>query len=323
MKQVSKVEEMVQIAQRSITNVLITGPTGSGKTQLAYRIHSQSVRKSKPFVTVNLASLHHGTFESELFGHERGAFTGADQKRVGRLEMAQGGTVFLDEVGELTPQLQARLLEFLQSRTITPVGGGREIKLDVRVIAATHRNLYSLVKKGEFREDLFHRLRVIEMMLPSLAERSDEFDEIFHDVLSGVCREVGREVLKISEGVAERFENYSWPGNFRELRNVLEYAVLAGKGPEICIQDLPSWFDEDREFSEEASPTPLLGVAEVSIKMDYAQTMAEFERKFIELALKRFQGRINHTARKIRLNKTTLLRRMKEYGFSTAQFQCP
>jgi DNA-binding NtrC family response regulator len=308
-------KKSLKIACRSEATVLITGPTGSGKTCLARRIHDESARRGKPFITVNLASLHEGTIESELFGHERGAFTGADSRRVGRLELANGGTVFLDEVGELSLRLQARLLEFLQSRTITPVGGNRESRLDVRVIAATHRNLSRAVEKGEFREDLFHRLRVISIGLKSLAERHEEFGELVHACLADACASAGRSVHRISGEVANRFESYRWPGNLRELRNVLEYAVLASDGPEILPSDLPDWFGalHDPAMMTDAR---LLGVAEIALTMNYQESLSKFERAYLEHALGRFRGRVNQTARNIGINKTTLIRRMRAYGLS-------
>jgi DNA-binding NtrC family response regulator len=267
---------------------------------------------------VNLASLHEGTFESELFGHERGAFTGADYRRVGKLEAAQGGTVFLDEVGELSPRLQARLLEFLQSRTLSPLGSNREVRLDVRVIAATNRNLAASVAKGEFREDLFHRLRVISIELKSLNERCDEFGDLVHKVLQDVCAANGKSVLRISPSVAEAFERYSWPGNLRELRNVLEYAVLASENGEIETSHLPAWFGEDplaqlkcaEKTSEDQAIHAFLG-------LDYPSAIEGFERLYLETQLEKRLWRINRTAREIGLNKTTLLRRIRSHGLSS------
>ena len=313
MKSNEKMEKLVTVCRRSDATVLITGPTGSGKSRLAGEIHTGSGRGNKPFVLVNLATVHEGTLESELFGHERGAFTGAESRRMGRLETANGGTVFLDEVGELPSRLQARLLEFLQSRVIQPVGSNREIKLNVRVIAATHRNLQRAVEKGEFREDLFHRLRVVSIELKPLSERWEEFDAIVHQALEELCHSAGRSVLRISEEVAQRLEKYSWPGNFRELRNVLEYMVLSSDGPEITPLDLPAWFDGDdsKPFSTGSSE---LGVAEVALDLNYHSAISNFEKRYLKAALERFRGRINLTARQIGMNKSTLIRRMRAYG---------
>jgi DNA-binding NtrC family response regulator len=310
--------DSLKIATKGMANVLITGPTGSGKTCLARKIHEGSARRAKPFVTVNLATLHDGTLESELFGHERGAFTGADQRRMGRLELAQGGTVFLDEVGDLSLRLQARLLEFLQSRIITPVGSNREIRLDVRVIAATHRDLPRAIARGEFREDLFHRLRVISIPLRSLTERNDEFDQLVHATLAELCAQNPRSILRISEQVAARFETYSWPGNLRELRNVLEYAVLAADGEEILSEHLPQWFldDEKQRKLGSFSSEDISDLERFFVGLDYQAAISGFEKSYLERALLRNRGRINHTARTIGMNKTTLLRRMKAYGLN-------
>ncbi len=270
----------VRIAAKSEAPVLITGPTGSGKSSLSKLTHELSERKGKPFVTINLATLHEGTFEAELFGYEKGAFTGADQRRIGRLESAQGGTVFLDEIGELSPRLQTRLLEVLQSKIISPVGSNREIALDIRVIAATQKDLAQAISKGEFREDLFHRLRVIEIRLESLLERRDEFDEIVHESLNAICAKHDRSVLKISEQVAQKLENYNWPGNFRELRNVLEYAVLSSEASEIKERDLPDWFGESylSVATLASSVNAALGIAEFPLTLDYQNSLTQFER---------------------------------------------
>ncbi|MGZ3687662.1 MAG: sigma 54-interacting transcriptional regulator [Bdellovibrionota bacterium] len=302
-----------EIACRGDSNVLLTGPTGSGKSYHARRIHEAGPRRNGPFVTVNLACLHEGTIESELFGHERGAFTGALNRRIGRLESAQNGTVFLDEVGELPLRLQARLLEFLQSRCISPVGGNRETRLNVRVIAATNRELPCSVANGDFREDLYHRLRVVEVEMKSLRERQDEFDTILHNTLAETCHTANRAVLGISEGVAHAFESYAWPGNIRELRNVLEYAVASCEDQRIELQDIPQWLLNPRDNPGGSAPA-ILGVAELPLSLDFAESVGRFERVFLARALERFGGRINHTARAIGLNKTTFKRRLKLYG---------
>ena len=231
----------------------------------------------------------------------------ADQRRVGRLEAAHGGTVFLDEVAELSPRLQARLLEFLQSRTIAPVGSNREIKLDVRVVAATNRDLQSMIAKNDFREDLFHRLRVISIDLKSLNERWDEFDELVHVCLAEVCASYGKSVFRISEEVADLLEKHSWPGNLRELRNVLEFAVLASDCGEIRLEHLPQWFltefDGQRKESVDAA---LVDSVRRFAGLDYSSAIAVFEKNYLESALSRYRGRVNHTARQIGLNKNDI-----------------
>lgn len=308
--------KLFHMATQFDSTVLITGPTGTGKSTLAKQIHLHSKRRSKPFICVNLATLHEGVLESELFGHEKGAFTGADQKRVGKLELAQGGTVFLDEVSELPPRLQARLLEFLQSRTLCPVGSNKEVCLDVRIIAATHKNLERAVARNEFREDLFHRLRVISVPMKSLKERCDEFDSLIHDCLKDVSSKTGRTIFRITPPVAEKFETYSWPGNLRELRNVLEYAVISSAGNEISVSDLPYWFLNSQGEDTKNLDSAILGLAEVPLSLNYQETFERFEKEYLQRALSRYRGRINRTARETGINKTTLIRRLRAYGIS-------
>lgn len=313
--------KVFQIACQNDCTVLVTGPTGTGKSTLAHEIHRGSRRRLAPFIVVNLASLSEGVLESELFGHERGSFTGADQKRQGRLEAAQGGTVFLDEVGELTPRLQARLLEFLQSRTICPVGGNRTITLNVRVIAATHKNLEKSVARGEFREDLYHRLRVVTIGIHSLSERKEELPWLAQSCLSELAKTHSKPVAGISDSVIQKFKEYPWPGNIRELRNTIEYSLLSAESNFIQTGDLPPWFEKDlaqsklrliagAPFFEGAT----LGVAEIPLTLNHQDTLQRLEKEYLRRALARNGGRINRTARQIGMNKTTLLRRIKAYS---------
>ena len=308
---------LFRMASQSDVHVLISGETGTGKSLLARRIHEQSSRKAYPFVEINLATLHEGTLESELFGHEKGAFTGANEKRMGRLELAQNGTVFLDEVGELSLRLQARLLDFLQTKKIVSVGGNREIRLNVRVIAATHRDLRKLVFSGNFREDLLYRLRVLEISLPPLRERIEELSELIHSCLARACAKAKRSILKISEGAAEWFEVYSWPGNIRELENVLDYAVLASSDAEIGLEDLPFWLFQGKEKKGEAdllSPaSPYYGTFQVFLTENYQETLDSIEKEYLSRAFERHRGRVTRVAERIGLNKSTLSRRLKKF----------
>jgi transcriptional regulator with PAS, ATPase and Fis domain len=315
------------LAVGSDVPVLISGPTGSGKTLLAQRIHEGGARRARPFVVVNLASLHEGTFESELFGHERGAFTGADSKRLGRLELANGGTLFLDEIGELPLRLQARLLEFLQSKTLVPVGGNREVRLDVRVIAASHRDLVAMVRDGLFREDLFHRLRFLSVELPGLSSwDGSRFSDLVHELIQTASKSVGKAVHRLSAEFAQRLEGYSWPGNIRELKTVLEFSVLAlpQGSTEITTAQLPPW------FGVPVSPAGRVGApgrsqdelaSEQARLNDFYGSLALFEKAFLERALRRNRGGVNRTAREIGMNKTTLIRRMRALGLSIDQME--
>ena len=317
----SKTLKLITLSQETDAHLLLRGPTGSGKSTLERRIHECSPRASRPFVTVNLASLHEGTLESELFGHERGAFTGADRRKVGLLEAAHGGTVFLDEIGELSARLQARLLEFLQTRKLSPMGSLATRVLDVRVIAATHQPLEQRVREGKFREDLFHRLRVLEIVLPSLSSSSDRFGEVVHDLLEEASKRLKKSIVRMDKEFAEALELYSWPGNFRELRNVLEFAVLSSKEGVLTRADFPEWFE--RSLEEERANIDRcahdFGDARIALSWDYSETFARFERLFLERALRAQGYRVVRTARALGVHKSTLIRKLHAYGLSGRQ----
>jgi DNA-binding NtrC family response regulator len=314
------------LATGSESTVLIVGSTGTGKTTLAQRIHRGSKRVDGPFVTVNLASLHEATIESTLFGHERGAFTGADRPRLGRLELANGGTVFFDEIGELSLPLQARLLEFLQTRTLTPLGSNRERRVDVRVICATNRDLESEVRHGRFREDFLHRIRVLKIELESIAEISGEgLSSTIHEILETLCNKSEKKIRRISREVAELFECYSWPGNYRELESVLEVAVLSSTDDILDLDDLPKWFIEQartgieyRLGSEVAIRPARAGrnqwaSAEVPLGRNFTKTIEKFESAVLKFYIDRNRGCLAKAAREAGLPKATFYRKAQNY----------
>ena len=232
--------ELAHRAARSAATVLLLGESGTGKEVFARAIHNWSERRDQPFVAINSVGLSSELLESELFGHEQGAFTGAHRRKRGRLEVAHGGTIFFDEIGDLARELQAKLLRFLQEREFERVGGVTPISVDVRVIAATNRDLERSVKEGLFREDLYHRLNVVPITLPPLRERREDIQALAHHFLRKHSRAMGRNVTEIPREAQERLREYDWPGNVRELGNVIERAVVLGSSGSISVEDLPS-----------------------------------------------------------------------------------
>lgn len=317
----------IELARKSEAAVLITGATGTGKSTLAEEIHRTGTRSSAPFVTVNLASLHEATMEATLFGHVRGAFTGADRSRVGRFELAEGGTLFLDEIAELSSSLQARLLEFLQSKTVTPLGSNQERKLDVRVICATNRELEREVRDGKFREDLYHRIRVLHLALPALSDVEGEaLSAAVHTALASVCVKTQIIIHRITKEVAELFECYFWPGNFRELENVLEISVLSARDSTLQIEDLPAWFVERARTSpafrlsaevlirSERRNRELVATADVPLGKSYKKTLRRFESAVIGYFIDRHQGNLARAARESGLSRATFYRKAERHG---------
>jgi DNA-binding NtrC family response regulator len=287
-----------RVAQAPST-VLITGESGTGKELLARTIHRHSPRAEGAWVAVNAAALPENLIESELFGHEKGAFTGATGKRIGRFEQASGGTFFLDEVGDLSPVIQTKLLRVLQERVFERVGGNEPVRVDVRVIAATHRNLRALVKRGEFREDLYYRLAVINLELPPLRERPEDIPGLALFFLERFRRESGREPMQITPAAIRAMKGYKWPGNVRELENVIERAVVMSLGNRVDVDDLPDEIRRSRPLQDQQT--------------GLRQAREEFEREFIERALVRNEGNVSATSTELGLARKNLQEKIKRY----------
>jgi two-component system response regulator AtoC len=287
-------EAITKVAPTSAT-VLLLGESGTGKEVAARAIHAGSPRRDRPFVAVNCAALAETLLESELFGHEKGAFTGAVERRRGRLELADGGTFFLDEVAELKPELQAKLLRVLQERQFERVGGVRTLEVDVRLIAATHRDLRALMDTGRFREDLYHRLAVFPLRLPPLRERRGDILPLARELLERIARELKRAPLAISPAAAARLQAAPWPGNVRELANCLERAAILAEGAELGPEHLAL---EPAGFAAPSGVIPL----------------ADMERAAIERALQLTGGNRRRAAELLGLGERTLYDKLKRYG---------
>ena len=288
----------------SDATVLILGETGTGKELLAKAIHFNSARRQHPFVTINCGSIPHELLESELFGHIKGSFTGAMAHKKGKVEIADGGTVFLDEIGEMPPDLQVRVLRLIQEREIEKVGSTNAQKVDVRIIAATHRNLKALVAGGEFREDLYYRLAVIPIELPPLRNRHGDVPEFVREFFERSKNKHARPDLVLPPSLIPYFESYSWPGNVRELENVIERIVLLCRSDEVTLADLP---DSVRQSFSAPEPPKLPTVLATGIGLEAA------ERELIVSALRLHNWNQSQAARHLNISRKTLLYRMAKH----------
>jgi DNA-binding NtrC family response regulator len=303
----SRMREVVQLAERvarSDATVLLDGESGTGKEVLARAVHAASRRADGPFVAVNCAALSAELLESELFGHEKGAFTGAVRTKPGRLEMAAGGTLFLDEIGELRPTLQAKLLRVLQEREFERVGGTRTMKADVRIVAATNRNLETAVGAGEFRQDLYYRLKVVALRLPPLRDRREDIAALSAHFLSRFARDAGRPPPRLDDSASALLEDYAWPGNVRELANVLERAVVLGAPDVITVDDLP-------EELHERVPARSSAIASVPPGAGYHDAVSAAKRAILLDALRAEDGHQTRAAKRLGLTQPYLARLLK------------
>jgi transcriptional regulator with GAF, ATPase, and Fis domain len=313
----TRVLKLVQSLQSSEASVLLTGESGTGKGLLAQAIHDHSPRRAGPFVAVNCAALPEQLLETELFGHVRGAFTGAVRDRVGRFELAAGGTLFLDEVGDVPLHLQAKLLRALQERTYERVGESRSKAADVRVVAATHRDLKRAVEEGRFREDLYYRLRVFPIEIPPLRTRREDVEPVARYLLARVGARSGRE-LRFSPEVLRALLEYAWPGNVRELENALEYAVTVAQGQTLQPEDLPPEVWERPAVNEHpaAEPPATAGLEPGPVRPRARRAGAVPSRDVLEAALESSHWRVTEASGSLGVSRTTLWRWMREYRLS-------
>jgi DNA-binding NtrC family response regulator len=295
--------QLVDLARRIAkvdSTVLITGESGAGKERIARLVHDESSRATGPFIAVNCGAIAETLLESELFGHARGAFTGATQDRPGLFEAANRGTLLLDEVGEVSPNMQVKLLRVLQQREIRRVGENKSRKVDVRIVAATNRDLAHGVAGGAFRQDLYYRLKVVELHVPALRERRDDILPLARVLLADAAMRMKRKISGIAPNAADQLLRYEWPGNVRELENAMERAVALARGSRVDLEDLP-------EEVRQAFPLPVATSGSV-------RPLAEIEKDYILSALNLNEGNQTHTAEQLQIGSATLYRKLKSYG---------
>ncbi|MEK6814393.1 MAG: sigma-54 dependent transcriptional regulator [Nitrospirota bacterium] len=302
-------EEIRRVARHKST-VLIAGESGTGKELAARTIHVWSPRKDGPWVAINCAAIPRDLLESELFGHAKGAFTGATQSRPGRLEQAEGGTLFLDEIGEMDPSLQAKLLRVIEGHDFSPLGSNQTRKTDIRLIAATNRDLEDSVRRGAFREDLYYRLNVYRLTIPPLRERPEDIPVLATSFLQELTVEMDSRVSGFGAGAMDVLTRHAWPGNVRELRNTVERALLSCAGSEISVSDLPAEVISGRP--RPAPPLPMEPVPDSGINLD--RWIEETERRAILTALKEASGVQARAAKRLGINQRSLWYRVKRLG---------
>ena len=295
MKQV--LGEVERVAQTN-SSVIITGESGTGKELVARAIHANSPRKFFPFVSVHCGALTESLLESELFGHEKGAFTGAMYNRKGRFEMADNGSIFLDEIATISAKMQIELLRVLETKSFMRVGANKEITSDFRVICATNRDLKSMLEKGTFREDLFYRLNVMNIKLPPLRDRIEDIPMLVDYFINKYCTSMNRQLVAIDAGALKRLQEFNFPGNIRELENMIERAIVVGNGKKITLKDLP---------------------LEKTIVTTSAESLDDFEKTFILQILTKYNWNISRTANALKVDRVTLYNKIKKYELKPAK----
>jgi transcriptional regulator with GAF, ATPase, and Fis domain len=306
-----KVFDIIAKVSTSDSTVLISGDSGTGKELVARAIHFRSNRKDQPMIPVNCGAIPEDLLESELFGHEKGAFTGAIRNHMGRFELAQGGTIFLDEIGDMSPALQVKVLRVIQEKQFERIGGIKTINADVRIIAATNQNLETAVAEKRFREDLFYRINVIPVNLPPLRERGEDILELANHFLAHFNQLKRKNVEGISSEAANYIEHYKWPGNVRELQNLIEMLVVMKEKGEIGTDDLPPKF---RQFQSVIEKTPDIEITEEGI--NFNDRVSQLEKDLLLKALKMSGGVQSRAAKLLNLNRTTLVEKLKRLNIT-------
>ncbi len=310
-----EVYDLIHRLSQVETTVLVRGENGTGKELVANAIHLNSPRKHGEFVAINCGAIPENLMESELFGHEKGAFTGAHERKIGKFQMATKGTIFLDEIGELKPDMQVKLLRVLQERKFVPVGSNREVKTNARIIAATNRNLEKMIEDGAFREDLFYRLNVMPIFMPPLRERIDDMDGLVNFFIKRFNQTHSRNLKGMSQDALDQLKKYHWPGNIRELENVIERSFILEKTEMISLPSIPDSIKmADGSNVEIDFPTHYSG------PLDFDRFKEETEKEFIIKALKANKGRINKTVAFANIPKNTLLRKIKKYEINVKEY---
>ena len=306
----TKMQEIFRLVERvadSDSTILINGETGTGKGMIAQAIHTQSYRRNEPFVAINCGAIPENLLESELFGHVKGAFTGATANKVGKFEAANGGTIFLDEIGDMSHDLQVKILKVLEERCFEPVGGCRTTKVNVRIVAATHRDLEEEVQKGNFREDLFYRLYVIPIKLPALKERRSDIPHFVAHFLKNLNESKNTAVDSISDEALSVMMGHTWPGNVRELANLMErIVVIKGQG-QIDIDDLPE------KMKTDACQNAILAPELTGDGLCLSTAVSEFEKRLIYQSLEKTKWVKNRAAKLLQVKRTTLVEKIKRY----------
>lgn len=305
---IQDLKKQISIAAPTSGWVLITGENGTGKELVARAVHQNSHRRNKPFIEVNCAAIPEELIESELFGHEKGSFTGATAARKGKFDQANGGTLFLDEIGDMSLKTQAKILRILQEHKFERVGGNRTIEVDVRVIAATNKNLETEIESGNFREDLYYRLNVLPFVVPPLRQRPSDISLLTDHFLNFFCSKESRETKRLDDAALTAFANYSWPGNVRELKNIIERLVIMVAAPTITLEHLPNAIAQGKNNGKRN------GFDSMLLDSSFRVAREDFEKEFLIQKLEENDWNVSRTAEAIDIERSNLHRKIKSYG---------